>query len=404
MDQHHHDGRGRSPSAAASASPGARRTSHIRNSHSPSPAPPFDQSDPASSSSASSLGLGLGLDASSPQQFPGAASTPDYSAYSAAVSNPSGFLSPQGAFVDLNPDLSPQDPFGAGAQAQPGFSQGGDFLSPDFNQGDFSLFPPTTGVDQLSNAPLFLNDQDLSMASSQPHHSPTPPHLLRPEPPSGHASPSFSQHPFSSPPGGHSRNVSLGPEAALMPGRLDWSATQFRTHRRTPSEYSDVSSNAGHSPNMVSQDTFSDIDHRHHSPMQRPQRDSGLYSELHGIGAFSISDAVQGRSPSHSPAMSPRIVPQPLPDMGQGNNGFVLGQNNGFSPPQMSYGLQAPEAFPSLPTTGAEMSLPQMPQLNAPTINIDYAPVPARGGFDNPQKSMMDTDALTPPDRGTYDG
>ncbi|KAJ9134105.1 Transcriptional regulator CRZ1 [Pleurostoma richardsiae] len=395
MDQQ--QGRGRSPSATGHQQP------HISHSHSPSPARPFPTSE------ASGIGLGVSLDASSSQQFPGA--SPDFSAFN--PNNGAGFLNPQQPFGDpsfsLGQDFTSQleaddpstSPF---AQPQPQFSQ--NTLTPGFND-DFTIFPATTG-EQFST-PLFAGDPSLTqqlgvadgtMASAQPHHSPTPPHLLKPEPQSAHQSPSFNQHQFSSSPAGrHSRTVSLGPEAALLPGQTDWStAPQFQGHRRTPSEYSDVSS-ATHSPNLVANDSFEQIDHNQ-SPMQHAQ-DAGLYHELHGIGSFSISDnspGRNGRSPSHSPAISPRLVPQQMPDMSQQNsytlasNGFVGGA---------AYGMQAQEAFPQLPQTGVVGDMTQQqqaPQMVPPAINIDYAPTAVRNGFDS--RPSMDTDALTPPERG----
>lgn len=376
-------GRGRSASATGHHQP------HIKNSHSPSPARPFNPSDSAS------IGLGIDLDSSSTQQF----GAQDFSTFNSGTGN--SYLDPQHtpsfpsdpSFQSFTPQLNGNDDLSSFAQQQQGvLSQ--QSLPTDFQNADFTIFPPTTG--EQFNTPLFAGDPGLqslgspdnnNMTSAQPHHSPTPPHLLNPEP--SHHSPSFNQHQFAPPTGRHSRNVSLGPEAALLPGQ-DWNNHQFRTHRRTPSEYSDVSSVGGHSPNLGISDSFDHGDPSH-SPMQRPQ-DPSIIQELHGIGSFTISD--RGRSPSHSPAISPRIPPQPMPDMSQ--QSFALGSNSPFVSAAQSYGLQAPEAFPSLPQTTEP---PQgMPQLAAPTINIDYAPPPVRSNFEG--RSSMDTDALTPPDRG----
>jgi hypothetical protein len=79
--------------------------------------------------------------------------------------------------------------------------------------------------------------------------------------------------------------------------------------------------------------------------------------------------------------------------MGQGNNGFILqNQQNAYGTPQFS--MQANEAFPQLPQTTDSGAMP----LSAPTINIDYAPTAMKPNFEG--KSMMDTDALIPPERG----
>ena len=382
MDQQQNQARGRSPSAA-----GHQQPPHINpQGHAPSPA-------------ASNIGLGLGLDA---QQYP--SSQPDFSTYNGSSSNNNN--NGNNAFIH-NPDIAfdPNQPFTDQLKSDNQFAQGS-FLNSQPNFGDdFTIFPASS-AEQI-NAPLFASDgspqpqhqqlgtPDMNAMATHAHHSPTPPHLLKPEPHqpgSAHQSPSFNAHQFSSPAGRHSRNASLGPEAALMPHQVaDWSGAQFQGHRRTPSEFSDVSSVGGHSPALVAQDTFPD--HIEHSPMQRPQ-DAGVYQELHGIGSFSISDGHinRARSPSHSPAISPRILPQSLPDMSQANNAFM--QNNGFAA-QGPY-MQAPEAFPALPTTTAEMSQP-MSQIEAPTINVIEAPGGAQTGFVG--KSVMDTDALSPPDQ-----
>ncbi|KUI53790.1 Transcriptional regulator CRZ1 [Cytospora mali] len=385
MDMGYQQGRGRSPSAAA------HQQSHINqsHSHSPSPARPFN---PAEASN-----IGLGIDLQTPgQQFTGGPSDFTY--------NGNSFLGPQQAqsfsgdpsFQSFTAQLEGSDNLSNFGQQQQIPQQS---LANDFQNADFTIFPPTTG--EQFNTPLFASDPGLNqplggpdnnMASAQPHHSPTPPHLLSPEPPSSHHSPSFNQTHFAPSPRSHSRNASLGVEAALLPGQ-DWSsAPQFHAHRRTPSEYSDVSS-VGHSPNLGASDSFDHIDPSH-SPMQRPQ-DSAVLHELHGIGSFTISD--RGRSPSHSPAISPRILPQQMPDVNQ--QGFTLGSNGFVGAPAQNYGLQAPEAFPQLPHTSPPGEGPQgMPQLAAPTINIDYAPPPVRSNFDG--RSSIDTDALTPPERG----
>ncbi|KAI1333246.1 hypothetical protein F5Y16DRAFT_355226 [Xylariaceae sp. FL0255] len=248
---------------------------------------------------------------------------------------------------------------------------------------DFSLFPPTTQPDQFSAVPLFeqnLNPNDLAaMTSPQAHHSPTPPHLLKPDP---SQSPSFSQQQFSSPPGHHSRNVSLGPEAALLPGQVDWSQAQFQGHRRNNSDYSDVSSAAA-SPNLTGHDGFDHSEHGH-SPLQRAQ--DGFYDGVMGLNNFSISDPHRNsRSPSHSPHISPRILPQQLPD--------------GSQPMLMNVPYMQQEVFPSLPQ---DMSIeqPMPPGLAPPSINIDFAPSNSKlNAFEN-AKVPMDESSLTPPDRG----
>ncbi|OAA64054.1 C2H2 type zinc finger protein [Cordyceps fumosorosea ARSEF 2679] len=249
------------------------------------------------------------------------------------------------------------------------------FLAPNIADGDFSLFP-STGSQADFNAPLFepssFSPADLdNMASPQSQHSPS----------SAHHSPSFAQHHQFSSPNVHSRNVSLGPEAALMPGQLnEWSGAQFTGHRRAPSEYSDVSS-VTHSPNLNVHDSFDDGSG--HSPLQRPS-DGSMYQEVLSIGAFNLGD---GRSPSHSPAISPRIGAQPLPDMQY------------QAAPNPSYNIPAYPTIqdPSGTFVGNSQDMPQM----APAINIDFAPANNAKlvGFDA-TKSQLDQDSLLPPDRG----
>lgn len=403
MDQQQPQARGRSLSATSTGGGHAHQQPHIKNGHSPSPAR-FPNPNEAGSSS---LGIGLGvLDPS--QHFP--TTQPDYSAYSTSAGS---FLSNQqpapqpyaqtslaepSAPFDLNQgftdQLKAEDP-SYGAQTQEGYRQQNGLLAPSFGDADFTIFPPTPGEPQF-NAPLFVPDNHDAGMMAQANHSPTPPHLLGPDmhqPGSANHSPSFNQHQFSSPPGRHSRNVSLGPQDALLPRQqIDWSQTQFQGHRRTPSEYSDVSS-AAPSPNLVSSDTFDNIS-QGHSPMQRPQ-DAGLYQELQGIGSFSISDHGShspnhpGRSPSHSPAISPRILPQQLPEVHQPNH--YLNNSYGAAP----YLQHPQEAFPQLPQDVPDMH-GQMPA--PPSINIDYAPTAVRSGFE--QQSGIDADSLTPPARG----
>lgn len=378
---HQDQARGRSLSDAGNRQP------HINHSHSPSPARPLDYPiDPAvtaaaASASRSAAGLGLGID---PSTF---------------NNNGGGFLNPSstlGQDLTFDPSQSFAEQLVKSDSSQ-GFNNS--YLAPQatFND-DFTIFP-TSSAEQ-SNTPLFGDNShlnagtpEMSTMASQVHHSPTPPHLLHPEPHqpgSAQQSPSFNNQQFSSPAGRHSRHASLGPETALMPGQVDWSGQQFQGHRRTPSEYSESSVGA-HSPALVSHESFEQ--HLEHSPMQQPQ-DAGVYQQLHGISSFSISEQPSSRSPSHSPAISPRILPQTLPEMSQPT--LVLpSQGNPYGQPYMNSG----EAFPQLPVTGAEMG--QMPSMSAPTINIDYAPPAVRPGM--METKTIDADALTLPDRGTLD-
>jgi hypothetical protein len=67
--------------------------------------------------------------------------------------------------------------------------------------------------------------------------------------------------------------------------------------------------------------------------------------------------------------------------------------NDGYSSYLNTAGT-ASEAFPQLPTTSADI----IPQMSAPTIEIDFAPTTAtRNMFDG--KAVIDTDALIPPEQ-----
>ncbi|KAH7034859.1 uncharacterized protein B0I36DRAFT_240113 [Microdochium trichocladiopsis] len=381
--QHADPARGRSPAAAP-------QHGHIRNNHSTSPHP-FPQPDPI-------IGLGLGLDPSVPTPpFPNDFNTFD--------SNTAQFMNNSQGFQQSG--IGGASPFNTGVpdftgQSEPSFTSAllsSDYGSPDASSTtDFPLFPSSTAPGDQFNAPLFsdqsLNPADLgNMTSPQAHHSPTPPHLLGADPTSNHHSPLFNQQQFSPPTGAHhSRHTSLGPEAALLPGQVDWTQTQFQGHRRTPSEsaYSDISSAAA-SPNLSGYDNFEHHDQHGHSPMQRPH--DSFQEGISGLNNFSISDAhlARSRSPSHSPAISPRIGPQQIPDMGHANTNMLL--NTTYpAPPSMNY-PDVPEQFPSLPQDSMG------PAMAAPSINIQLAPSGGPLGFEGPRQGL-DQHSLTPPDRG----
>jgi len=410
MEQQQPQARGRSPSATSTGGGNVHQQPHIKNSHSPPPAHFPNPNEPGSS-----LGIGLGLvdpaQQAQQQQFP-AGTHSDYIAYNTNTNNflnnqqsappsfaPSSLAEPTAPFAlnqGFTDQLKAEDPSSFGAQTET-FQQN-NLLAPSFGDADFTIFPPTPGEPQFG-APLFVTDNRDNGMMAQANHSPTPPHLLGPDahqPGSANHSPSFNQHQFSSPPGRHSRNVSLGPEAALLPRQIDWgqSGPQFQGHRRSPSEFSEISS-AAPSPHLGSSDAFEPID-QSHSPLHRPQdAGAGLYQELHGISNFSISDHGAhspnlngGRSPSHSPAISPRILPQQLPEVNQ--QGGYLNNNYGAGP----YLQHPQEAFPQLPQETQDMQ-GNMPA--PPSINIDFAPTAIRSGF---EPKSVDMDSLTPPDRG----
>ncbi|TWU75463.1 DNA-binding transcription factor [Metarhizium rileyi] len=412
MDRQAHRGQ-----SSSTAGHGEEQQTHLdQTGLSPSP-PGFTGHDDSSS-----VGLGLDLDAPSQQQrssltfaqtsdsrfdsfgsdtgFVGSQQSSAQQPFSqASVSDPTVF-DPSASFGHH----STSGPVADGAlsfdtQSQPTTT----FLSSNLNDGDFSLFPSNPQGDHF-NGPVFeqssLNPHDInSMTSPHSHHTPTPPNLLQPDgiqPGSAHQSPSFSQHhQFSSPQSSHSRNASLGPEAALLPNQIgEWSQQpQFQRHRRSPSEYSDVSS-VSPSPHMVSADSFDD--HSGHSPLQRAS-DGSLYQDVLNIESFSIGDNTQyARSPSHSPAISPRINPQPMPEMHQPAFGLAP-PSAGFGGSTGYLGMQpANNPFPSL----VSQDRGDISHMAPPAINIDFAPSNVKQAPYESVKSLIDQDSLTPPERG----
>ena len=186
---------------------------------------------------------------------------------------------------------------------------------------------------------------------------------------------------------------------------------QFTTHRRSPSEYSDVSaSSAAPSPNLVQHDTFDSVE-QHHSPFIRPQDPSG-YQEVLGISNFSLSDPQgqrgasprRGFSPAHSPAISPRLGPQQVPMIPQ-QNSFMLNMpmtNNAFVPSSgpEAYAGQPQEAFGQPRNGSAEMG--QAQQMEPPQINVEFAPASRQNSFEPPKPLSFNQDTLTPPERGKF--
>jgi hypothetical protein len=417
--------RARSPSAG-------HQQSHINQRHSPSPQQ-FQES-------VNSIGLGLGLDTNSGgnnnQQYMNDFNNNGIPTYV----DTNEFLNQQGqpfsqtglgesTYIqsqDFNQRFKQEDQTSGFNQQQGSFTQ--DLLSANlpnnFNEGDFSLFSTPGGQGEQYDPSFFMNElspqsgnpsvnpAELNMSSPQQNHTPTPPNLLQPggSPSSAHQSPSFNQNQFQPSPG-HSRNASLGPESAAFPqgqNQVEWGMMprQFQGHRRTPSEYSDVSvSSAAHSPNLGHHDTFDSIE-QHHSPMQNPQ-DASLSQEVLGIGSFSLSDPQiqhaasprRGLSPAHSPAISPRLGPLQLPNLNQQNQ-FMLGMNNGFGQPRNMYGSQNRESFPQIQHSGSSLDMGQAQQMVPPEINVEFAPSSRQNSFE-PPKPAFDQDALTPPDRGT---
>ncbi|RFU26713.1 hypothetical protein B7463_g9623, partial [Scytalidium lignicola] len=425
MDQQ----RGRSPS-------GGLQHSHINQTHSPA-GQHFQDNEGA-------IGLGLGLhttgQGNSSQQYLDSGAFDTNNGIQTFIDNneylnQQGQTYNQGGLGDANylrsnnftPQFKQEDQGSPYIQQQQtSFTH--ELLGTNFSERDFSLystqgnqndqFDPALFMNELSPSPTnqSINPAELNM-SSPPQHSPTPPNMLqldRRSPSSAHQSPSFSQHAFSpnqlQPSPGHSRHASLGPESAAFPHGIppsDWGMLppQFTGHRRTPSEYSDVSASSVHSPNLGHLDTFDGIE-QGHSPMQNPQ-DASLYQEVLSIGNFSLSDPqVQhspspraGLSPAHSPAISPRLGPQPMPSMNQSNS-FMLGMNNGFGASSNIYGAQNQESIAQVQSNNANSDMGQAQQMVPPEINVEFAPASRQNSFEPNKPASFDQDALTPPDRG----
>ncbi len=204
---------------------------------------------------------------------------------------------------------------------------------------------------------------------------------------------------------------SLNPASAAFPqGQpfADWAALQgpaFQTHRRTPSEHSEVSSVAP-SPFMPSSDAFEPMDAQR-SPMLRSQPDA-LFQEGLGIEHFTISDngPNQGFSPVPSPHISPRLSPHSGLDLSQGG-GFMLATDPGGTQfgGQMSSEMYPPvksERIPSVQLNNGSGELGGLAaQMATPEINIEFA-APSKQPNLEPPRSLDDCNALSPPERGGH--
>lgn len=300
-----------------------------------------------------------------------------------------------------------------------------DLLASDTSSGfgDFSHPQDLTGKQEQSFDGGFVMSSDIQGGMQSQHQSinpadimsnmsspqnliPTPPNLIPPESisPRG-GSPAPHQGQLYSP--NHSRHASLDPSSAIFPHALptDWSnmlqQQQFQTHRRAPSEHSDVSSSVAPSPFLPQQDAFDAFDPKH-SPMLGAQSDSQLYQDALAMERFSLSDAQQQqrRSPRHSPFPSPRMSPQSGLGLPQESN-FVLSQDmQGFSggPGPDIYAGQ-PDDFSQFGARHGSGDLGHVAQMVPPEINVEYAPTTRQSSFE-PSRPETDLDALSPPESG----
>lgn len=339
---------------------------------------------------------------------------------------PQELSDPSNAF-NITPDIN-QRPIQSPPypdQSQGEFTQS--LLSANSYNPGFTLFPSTTEPQFNTNTSPFASDtlpryggvQDNPMPTQHAtqHLSPEPQ-----QPGSAQHSPSFNQHQFSPPAtrGPHSRNASLTPQEAFwVPAGghmgVDWNqmmgmqGSQFRDHRRTPSGASDLSSAAipsgAPSPNLTSVEFAEQL-------RQQGTPESEFMSELQRIiPNVSLSDhgshspnpsQANGRTPAHSPAISPRMNPQQLHDMNPQHQYLLQGQNNSFGPPASYGSMQAPEQFPTLQQGSPDPQMNQFQIQAPPQIQVDYAPSAGPSGS-GPGKTLdLDVDSLTPPNRGTY--
>ena len=263
-----------------------------------------------------------------------------------------------------------------------------------------------------------INPADIMSNMSSPQNMiPTPPNLIPPESHSSRqGSPAPPQGQFFSP--SHSRNASLDPSSAIythVQQQTDWTGVlqqpQFQSHRRAPSEHSDVSSSVAPSPFLPHHEGF-ELDHNP-SPMMHAQPDNTLYQEALGIEHFTLSDPQQQQqqqqqqqhqrvSPGHSPYVSPRMSPQTGLGIIQ-DNSFMLPSdihnNFGGGPGPEIYADQS-NTFPSFNTRHGSGDMGQVGQMAPPPeINVEFAPT-TRQSTVEPPRPDHDCDGLIPPDRG----
>lgn len=249
-----------------------------------------------------------------------------------------------------------------------------------------------------------INPADIMSNVSSPQNMvPTPPNQLMP--PEAHSSgpnsPISNQGHQWSP--HHSRNASLDPSAAFTNGQQpsDWAGMQFQTHRRAPSEHSDVSSSVAPSPFLAQQDSFEQFDHNP-SPMLNAQQDPQMFENGGlGIETFSLSESQDQRhSPRHSPFVSPRMSPQPGLGMAQDANFMPLPNNHFNGGPGSEIFTNQTEQFPQFPPDQRVPSndMGQAAQMPPPEINVEFAPTARQPNFEPPYESEFD--GLSPPARG----
>lgn len=289
-------------------------------------------------------------------------------------------------------------------------------LNPNPNDYDFTQYAvagDNAGMQSAFDSSLLLDQQQQQhntqnaqlMGQGDMGQMGSPSNLLSPEhhssPGNNHTSPPITSGPFYTP--GHSRSASLDPmSAAYMSNHnqaQDWQNmlenSAFQSHRRAPSEHSDVSS-VSHSPYAGHHESFDALEGA--SPSLGAQNDPVLYDNTLAMDSFTLSEQQQqGLSPHHSPYVSPQ-----MPSQDMNSDAFMLsGQQNMTQFPTLSHDIYTGQPDDAML---AGMQVPDMSgldpnQMNSmvppPSINVEFAPpsrVPSFGlGGEN------DFDALSPP-------
>ena len=302
----------------------------------------------------------------------------------------------------------PSDALGLNQNFEP-FTPQPDFLDKqgDSFGNDFMLDPR---LDTNIQPQGHINPADVMSNMSSPQNMiPTPPNQLMP--PDAHSSgptSPISNHGHQWSPN-HSRQASLDPSAAFMNGQAqqtqtDWGGMQFQTHRRAPSEHSDVSSSVAPSPFMAQQDTFDQRFDVSASPMLNAQQDPQLFENSGlGIETFTLSEHPNQRtSPRHSPFVSPRMSPQPGLGIAQEANFMPLPNNNFNGGPGSEMYTNPSKQFPPF-NPEERLGSNDMGQANSmappPEINVEFAPTTRQPNFE-PPTFENEFDALSPPERG----
>ena len=252
-----------------------------------------------------------------------------------------------------------------------------------------------------------INPADIMSTMSSPQNMiPTPPNQLMPPDAhsSGPTSPISNQGHQWSP--NHSRQASLDPSGVFTNGHqpTNWTGASFQTHRRAPSEHSDVSSSVAPSPLFAQQDSFETFDHNP-SPMLNAQQDPHMFdNNALNIESFSLSDPQDQRnSPRHSPFVSPHMSPQPGLGMAQDANFMPLPNGNFNGAPGSEIYTTQPEQFPPFQPDQrlGSNDMGQAAQMPPPEINVEFAPTAKQPNFD-PPRFESEFDALSPPERGMF--